>query len=79
MPPVVHQVMNLTSTHEDVGSIPSLARLVKDPRLLCLWLRPAAAALNQPLTWELPSPTGETLNGKANQGKQQQNKQKTES
>ena len=29
-----------------------------DPTLLCLWYRPAAAALIQPLDWELAYATG---------------------
>ena len=68
-PVVVQWVKNLTSNHEDVGSIPGLTQWVKgsgvaascavghrygsEPMLLWLWCRSAAAALIWPLTWEL--------------------------
>ena len=46
-------VTKLTSTYEDMGSIPGLAQ-VKDPPFLRLWCRPAATAQIQPLAWEFP-------------------------
>ena len=44
---------SLVSLRIWVTSLASLSG-VKDPALLWLWRRPAAAALIQPLTWELP-------------------------
>ena len=55
---------NPTSICKDRGSIPGLARRIKDPALHWLWCRPAAVALIQPLAWELLYATGAALKKK---------------
>ena len=58
---MVQWLMHPTRNREVVGSIPGLARWVKDLALLWLWHRPVATALVRPLAWEPPYAAGAAL------------------
>ena len=53
--------MNPTGILKDLGLVPGSAQWVKDPVLLWLWCRSAAAAPIQPLAWEPPYAAGMAL------------------
>ena len=57
-----------------VGSIPGPTQWIKDPSLLYLWHRLAAAAPVQPLDWEHPYAMGAALETKKKRKKERKNK-----
>ena len=52
---------NPTSIREDMDLIPGPTPGVKNPALLWLWCRLAAAALIRPVAWELPYAMGKVF------------------
>ena len=67
VPVMAQQLANLTSIHDDEGSIPQPrvavgcdvgCRCGLDPALLWLWHRPAATVPTGPLAWDPPHAMG---------------------
>ena len=69
--------MNPINIQEDAGSITSLNQRVKDPELLWLWCRPAAAAPIQPLAWGFSYAVGAVLKKQKNKNRKKKKKKKS--